>query len=71
MFDQNVTYTFGVSINIYIDDSNIAIGGRRLCYPPYVRRGPVWIYDTTALVSIIARAFGFDGTDPNIKKDVS
>ncbi|CAG7558700.1 unnamed protein product [Fusarium equiseti] len=67
---------FGASINIYMDDSNIAIGGRRF-YKIYREKHPeaprrrFWYYDFEKLGKImkeLAKQYGWSENDPTIHK---
>ncbi|KAI1069268.1 hypothetical protein LB507_008663 [Fusarium sp. FIESC RH6] len=68
---------FGASINIYMDDSNIAIGGRKV-YDIYQKSHPeaprrrFWYYDFEKLGEIItkelAKQYGWSEDDPTVHK---
>ncbi|RGP70235.1 nyn domain-containing [Fusarium sporotrichioides] len=60
MFGQHSTPSSGRPVCVYIDDSNIAIGGKRLYHPGATRVRRPWNYDISFLFHIVMREFNFN-----------
>ncbi|CAG1965742.1 unnamed protein product [Fusarium graminearum] len=61
---QYPTPSYVPPLHIFVDDSNIAIGGRKLYYPQGTRSRTRWNYDIGVLSRIIISRFSVNATQP-------